>query len=124
MSSNVNRAPATQKISFPRFAAFYNWLMDRPLVRRWFDPLRREIVGQAQGVVLEVGAGGGQNFPFYDPSRVVRVEAVEPDEAMLVVARRALSAAPVPIALTRAPVAAIPFPHAQSDSGVVALVFR
>jgi ubiquinone/menaquinone biosynthesis C-methylase UbiE len=123
MSSNVKRASATQPISFPRFAAFYNWLMDRPLVRRGFDPLRRDIVGQAQGVVLEVGAGGGQNFPFYDPTHVVRVEAVEPDEAMLAAARRRLVAAPVPITLTRAPVEALPFPDAQFDTVVVTLVF-
>jgi SAM-dependent methyltransferase len=111
-----------QEISSPRFAAFYNWLMGRPLVRRMFDPLRREIVGQAQGIVLEVGAGGGQNFPFYDPARVERVEAVEPDEAMLVEARRRLVAAPVPITLTRAPVEALPFPDAHFDSAVATLV--
>ncbi len=87
-----------------------------------FDPLRRETAGQAHGTVLEVGAGGGQNFPFYDPTRVVRVEAVEPDEAMLVEARRALSAAPVPITLTRAPVEALPFPDAHFESAVVTLV--
>ncbi len=122
MSSNVRCAPGMQEISSPRFAAFYNWMMDRPLVRRQFDPLRREIVGQAQGLVLEVGAGGGQNFPFYDPTRVVRVEAVEPDEAMLVEARRRLTAAPVPITLTRAPVEALPFPDAHFDTVVVTLV--
>jgi hypothetical protein len=49
---------------------------------RQFDPMRREIVGQAHGVILEVGAGSGQNFPLYDPKSVVRVEAVEPDETM------------------------------------------
>jgi ubiquinone/menaquinone biosynthesis C-methylase UbiE len=123
MSSTGRGAPGTQEISSPRFAAFYNCLMDRPLVRRWFDPLRREIVGRAQGVVLEVGAGGGQNFPFYDPTRVVRVEAVEPDEAMLAAARCRLAAAPVPITLTRAPVEALPFPDAQFDTVVVTLVF-
>ena len=112
-----------QEISSPRFAAFYNWMMDQPLVRRGFDPLRREIVGQAQGLVLEVGAGGGQNFPFYDPTRVVRVEAVEPDEAMLVEARRSLSAAPVPITLTCAPVESLPFPDAQFERVVATLVF-
>src|SRR5260221_517875 len=84
MSNDVSSAPGMKEISSPRFAAFYNWMMDQPLVRRGFDPLRRETVGQAYGAVLEVGAGGGQNFPFYDPARVVRVEAVEPDEAMLV----------------------------------------
>jgi ubiquinone/menaquinone biosynthesis C-methylase UbiE len=123
MNNDVSHASGMKEISFPRFAAFYNWLMNRPLVRRGFDPLRREIVGQAHGVVLEVGAGGGQNFPFYDPTRVVRVEAVEPDEAMLVEARSALSAAPIPITLTRAPAEALPFPDELFDSVVVTLVF-
>ena len=123
MSRNGRLSPGTKEVSSPRFAAFYNWMMDQPLVRRQFDPLRREIVGQAQGVVLEVGAGGGQNFPFYDPARTTRVEAVEPDEAMLVEARRRLAAAPVPITLTRAPVETLPFPDAQFDSVVVILVF-
>jgi len=123
MSNDVRYAPDMQEISSPRFAALYNWMMDRPLVRRGFDPLRRETVGQAHGVVLEVGAGGGQNFLFYDPTHVVRLEAVEPDEAMLVEARRRLTAAPVPITLTRAPVEALPFPDAHFDSAVVTLVF-
>ncbi len=123
MSNDVSSAPGMKEISSPRFAAFYNWMMDQPLVRRGFDPLRRETVGQAYGAVLEVGAGGGQNFPFYDPARVVRVEAVEPDEAMLVEARRRLAAAPIPITLTRAAVEALPFPDAHFDSAVVTLVF-
>jgi glutaredoxin-like protein len=121
-SKHGRLSAATKEISSPRFAAFYNWMMGRPLVRRMFDPLRRETAGQAHGIVLEVGAGGGQNFPFYDPARVVRVEAVELDEAMLVEARRARSAAPVPITLTRAPVEALPFPDAHFESIVVTLV--
>jgi SAM-dependent methyltransferase len=51
------------------------------------------------------------------------VEAVEPDEAMLVEARRSLVDAPVPIHLSRAPVEALPFSDAQFDSAVVTLVF-
>ncbi len=123
MSNEVSDSADVQEISYPRFAAFYNRLMGQSLVRRLFDPLRRETAGQAHGLVLEVGAGGGQNFPFYDQSRVVRVEAVEPDEAMLVEARRSLADAPVPIHLSRAPVEALPFPDAQFDSAVVTLVF-
>src|SRR6266568_1736672 len=71
MENKASDAAGVQEISSPRFAAFYNWMMGRPLVRRMFDPLRQEILGQAQGAVLEVGAGGGQNFPFYDPALVV-----------------------------------------------------
>jgi ubiquinone/menaquinone biosynthesis C-methylase UbiE len=92
-------------------------------VRQWEDPLRRDTVGQAQGIVLEVGAGGGQNFPFYNVHRVVRVEATEPDEAMLVIAHRRLPDAPVPITLTRASVEALPFFDAHFDSVVSTLVF-
>jgi len=85
--------------------------------------LRHETAGQAQGVVLEVGAGGGQNFSFYDPSRVVRVEAVEPDQAMLAIARRRLEGAPVSIQISQASVEDLPFPDAHFDSAVVTLVF-
>lgn len=123
MNKDVSHLAASQDISYPRFAAFYTWMTNRPPVRRWEDPLRREIVGQAQGTVLEVGAGGGQNFPFYEAQRVERVEATEPDEAMLVVACRRLPEASVPITLTRAPVEALPFPDAQFDSVVATLVF-
>src|SRR6266568_8212940 len=123
MNNKMSDSAGVQEISYPRFAAFYNRLMGQPLVRRMFDPLRRETVGQAHGLVLEVGVGGGQNFPFYEKSRVGRVEAVEPDEAMLVEAKRSLVDAPVPIRLSRAPVEALPFPDAQFDSVVVTLVF-
>ncbi|SRR5579884_1701598 len=117
MSSSPQKA-----ISYPRFAAFYNRIMQSPQTRRQFDPLRREIAGQAHGVVLEVGAGGGQNFPFYDRSHVLRVEAIEPDEAMLVYAERSRADAPVPIRLSRAAIEMLPFPEAHFDSVVVTLV--
>ena len=96
MSNDVRLSPDVKEISYPRFATFYNRLMAWPVVRQGFEPLRRETAGQAHGIVLEVGAGGGQNFPFYDPTRIVRVEAVEPDEAMLVEARRPGRVPPVP----------------------------
>jgi ubiquinone/menaquinone biosynthesis C-methylase UbiE len=72
--------------------------------------------------VLEVRAGGGQNFPFYDRSRVVHVEAIEPDEAMLVCAEGTRGDAPIPITLTRAAVERFPFSDASFDSVVVTLV--
>jgi len=122
MNNDRHGSPVVEKISYPRFTAFYNRPMERPLVQRQFDPLRRETVGQAHGVVLEVGAGGGQNFPFYDPKSVVRVEAVEPDEAMRAYAERSLADAPVPIYLSHTLVEALPFPDAHFDSVVVTLV--
>jgi ubiquinone/menaquinone biosynthesis C-methylase UbiE len=123
MGNEVSPLEVSQDISSPRFAALYTWMSDRPSVRRQEAPLRRETIGQAYGIVLEVGAGGWQNFPFYDADRVLRVGATEPDEAMLTVARPRLATAPVPITLTRAAVEALPFPDAHFDSVVATLVF-
>jgi ubiquinone/menaquinone biosynthesis C-methylase UbiE len=72
---------------------------------------------------LEVGAGSGLNFSLYHPERVERVEAIEPDAAMLAYARPRVKQAEVPITLTQASVEALPFPDATFDSAVVTLVF-
>lgn len=87
------------------------------------EPLRKEIIDQANGFVLEIGAGTGLNFQFYQPARVERVEAVEPDAAMLRYARERVSSAHVPIQLTRAPAEALPFADETFDSVVTTLVF-
>ena len=111
------------QIFHPRFAAFYEWYAHLASERRLTDPLRQETAGQAYGVVLEVGAGSGLNFSWYHPERVERVEAIEPDAAMLAYARPRVKQAAVPITLTQASVEALPFPDATFDSAVVTLVF-
>ena len=78
---------------------------------------------RASGVVVEVGAGTGLNFAWYKPAQVERVEAVEPDNAMLEYARANLSRAAVPITLTQASVEALPWADATFDSAVATLVF-
>src|SRR5947208_5071300 len=92
----------SSQIFHPRFAAFYEWYAHLGTERRLTDPLRQETAGQAYGVVLEVGAGSGLNFPLYHPERVERVEAIEPDSAMLAYARQRVEQATVPINLTQA----------------------
>lgn len=111
------------QIFHPRFATFYEWYTRLGAERRLTDPLRQETAGQASGFVLEVGAGTGLNFPFYRPERIERVEAIEPDRAMLAYARQRASQAAVPITVTQASVAALPFADASFDSVVVTLVF-
>ncbi len=106
----------------PRFAAFYEWMTQLASCRRVSDPVRRELVSQASGVVLEIGAGTGLNFPFYTPERCERVEAVEPDPAMLRYARQRLESAHLPITLTSASIEALPFADQTFDSVVVTLV--
>ena len=86
-------------------------------------PLRKETAGQAHGVVLEVGAGNGLNFFYYDPEKVERVEAIEPDTNTLRHARQRLSTARVPINLTQAAAEDLPFADDTFDSVVATLVF-
>ncbi len=87
------------------------------------EPLRRETAGQAYGVVLEVGAGTGLNFSFYNPEKVERLEAIEPDTAMLRYARQRLATAGIPITLTQAAVEDLPFDDSTFDCVVATLVF-
>jgi ubiquinone/menaquinone biosynthesis C-methylase UbiE len=44
--------------------------------------IRRRVVPVAQGAVLEIGAGSGFNFAHYDPERVTKVYALEPNSGM------------------------------------------
>jgi ubiquinone/menaquinone biosynthesis C-methylase UbiE len=45
--------------------------------------IRQGIVPLAQGKVLEIGVGSGVNFPHYDPARVDKVYALEPNPGMI-----------------------------------------
>jgi ubiquinone/menaquinone biosynthesis C-methylase UbiE len=105
------------------FAAMYERMSRSGPEHSFMKPLRKEVIGQAQGVVLEVGAGTGLNFALYNPDQIERVEAVEPDSAMLRYARERLKTARVPITLTQAPAEALPFADETFDSAVATLVF-
>ncbi|MHB8595837.1 MAG: class I SAM-dependent methyltransferase [Ktedonobacteraceae bacterium] len=110
-------------IHHPRFASWYERCASTRSERRFMGPLRKEIIDQSSGLVLEIGAGTGLNFQFYQPARVERVEAVAPDATMLRYARERLSSAHVPIELTRAPAEVLPFANETLDSAVTTLVF-
>src|SRR5260221_13985405 len=111
------------EVSHQVAARVYEWMAGTGPIRCFMEPLRREVAGHAHGTVLEVGAGSGLNFSNYDPERITRVVAVEPDAAMLRLARRRVGPASAPIELVQAPVEVLPFPDACFDSAVATLVF-
>src|SRR3982074_3435839 len=47
------------------------------------EEIRQRIVPLAQGKVLEIGVGPGVNFVHYDPGKVDKVYALEPNPGML-----------------------------------------
>jgi len=67
---------------------FYRDVVYPALVRRLGNPkpiqaLREQIVPLARGDVLEIGVGSGANFCYYDPAKVERLYALEPNPGML-----------------------------------------
>jgi len=105
------------------FANYYERTSRSDREESFMNPLRREVTGLACGRVLEIGAGNGLNFAFYNPDTVERVEATEPDSVMLGYARQRAAAARVPVNLVQAAVENLPFADESFDSVVVTLVF-
>jgi ubiquinone/menaquinone biosynthesis C-methylase UbiE len=82
-------------------------------------PARDLVVPGARGNVLEIGVGTGLNLERYDPRRVTRLTAIEPDPHML---RRALprtAGLGFPAALIQADAERLPFEAASFDTVVV-----
>ena len=59
-------------------------LGDPPPIRN----IRQQIIPHAQGTVLEIGAGSGANFSHYDPTKVNKLYALEPNPGMIRLAER------------------------------------
>jgi ubiquinone/menaquinone biosynthesis C-methylase UbiE len=77
---------------------------------------RAKVVPLAEGNVLEVGAGAGHNFPFYDPARIERVFALEPSRAMRGRAAPRIARAPFEIEWIDLPGERIPLADASVDT--------
>lgn len=99
-----------------------------PPVMEWATRgFRRQIadlVGQAQGRVLEIGAGTGANLGFYGAG-VREVVGIEPVETMLEKARRVAGGTThgVPMVLTTGDACSLPFADCEFDTVVACLVF-
>jgi SAM-dependent methyltransferase len=96
------------------FAAGYERRGVRSEDSEYAREIRTRVAGEAQGRVLEVGAGTGFNFPYYAPGS--EVVATEPDPHML---RRAEARARARgIDLRAAPAEHLSFPDASFDTVV------
>ncbi|MEX0918340.1 MAG: class I SAM-dependent methyltransferase [Candidatus Paceibacterota bacterium] len=68
-------------------------LLNSAMGRAEFAKIRPQVIGQAFGVVLEIGVGAGHNLPLY--RNVSKVFALEPSEELLVIAKRQDQSIPV-----------------------------
>ncbi len=72
---------------------FYRDSIYPQLVTRLGDPppirsLRQRLLPDARGDVLEIGVGPGVNLGYYDPTRVTKLWALEPNAGMIRLAER------------------------------------
>lgn len=111
---------ASKTKGHPWFAALYD-PMNRLGERRMMEPLRRRTAGATKGRVLEIGAGTGANFPYYQA--VAQLVATDPDPFMLRRARKRGRELGLAAELFQCAGEALPFANAAFDTVVATLVF-
>jgi ubiquinone/menaquinone biosynthesis C-methylase UbiE len=82
---------------------------------------RDEMLIEAAGRVIEVGAGTGLNFKHY-PTTVTEVLAVEPEAYLRAKAEHAATTAPVPVRVVDGTADALPVEDGSFDVAVASLV--
>lgn len=80
---------------------------------------RRKVVPRAEGRVLEIGFGAGHNLPFYDPSKVTQLWALEPSAEMRERAIARVSVSPIKPDFLNLPGEQIPLEDEAADTIVV-----
>ncbi len=80
---------------------------------------RAKVVPRARGRVLEVGAGSGLNFPYYDPRRVTQLHALDPAPELWRMAGERVAASAIGIEYLEAAAEAVPLPDRSIDTVVV-----
>jgi len=97
------------------FAAVYDPLSART-ERKFGADLKRELLANARGRVLEIGVGTGLSFPHYPPD--VELAGVEPSPHMLKRARRRAAELGRKVELVEAPAEQLPFGDDSFDTVV------
>ena len=103
--------------------SFYRDRVYPQLVTRLGDPppirnRRRRLLAWANGDVLEIGVGPGVNFVHYDPGRVRKIYALEPNPGMVRLADEQRRRMSVPVEFLDLPGERIPLADASIDTVV------
>lgn len=83
--------------------------------------MRRELLAQARGRVLELGAGTGLNLDLY-PDSIQDLTLTEPDPHMVKQLRKKVGESSRDVEVVEAPAERLPFDDASFDTVVVTLV--
>ncbi|MEU5029470.1 class I SAM-dependent methyltransferase [Streptomyces milbemycinicus] len=113
-------ATRQSKVSHPLFARIYPKINAVAEAHGAIEH-RQELLAEATGLVVEIGAGTGANFCHYPP-RADRVIAVEPEPRLRAQAERAAADARVHVEVRAGRAEALPVPDSSADAVVASLV--
>ena len=102
------------------FSALYDRLF-KATEEAGLRQMRRELVAEARGRVLELGAGTGANVELY-PASVEELVLAEPDPHMTKHLREKLAGSDRAAEVVEAPAERLPFEDSSFDTAVVTLV--
>lgn len=102
------------------FAAGYDTFQAR-MEREFFGRIRREMLAQARGRVVEIGSGTGANLEHY-PRSIEELVCTEPEEPMARRLRDKAATSGLPVRVVTAPAEELPFEDGSFDTAVAALV--
>ncbi|MEU7401898.1 class I SAM-dependent methyltransferase [Streptomyces sp. NPDC044948] len=117
MAATTSKSP---RVRHPLFARIY------PRINAFAEAHgalehRRELLADATGRIVEIGAGTGANFPHYPPG-VEQVIAVEPEPRLRRLAEPAAADAPVPVEVRAGRAEQLPVEDGAADGVVASLV--
>jgi len=99
------------------YAATYD-LFIGPAERAGLREQRHDLLAQATGATVEIGAGTGLNLPHYPPA-VTRLVLIEPDPYMARRLRRRAARSGRAVEIVNATAGPLPLPDASFDTAVV-----
>jgi ubiquinone/menaquinone biosynthesis C-methylase UbiE len=99
------------------YAALYD-LLNGPAERAGLRQQRHDLIDQAAGATIEIGAGTGLNLPHY-PLAVTRLALIEPDPHMARRLRRRAAQLGRDAQIVDTSAEQLPFPDASFDTAVV-----
>jgi ubiquinone/menaquinone biosynthesis C-methylase UbiE len=95
------------------------WLITKSCATKPVRKQREKVVPLASGRVLEIGAGGGLNLPFYDRSKISEVLGLDISDPLLEQAQAQAKASGVPFVPIKLDAADIPLERNEVDTVLV-----
>jgi ubiquinone/menaquinone biosynthesis C-methylase UbiE len=95
-------------------------LMSRRAERAGIAEMRRSLLANLEGDVIEIGSGTGASLPYYE--RATRVVAIEPDASMAKRLPGKVAEAKIPIEVVNTQAERLPFPDETFNVAVAAFV--